>query len=45
MRHLDTHAHHRHISGRHGKWQFALQTVLVAAAFAFVCGVTLGLFP
>lgn len=44
MRHLDTHAP-RHFSGRHGKWQFALQASLVAAAFAFVCGVTLGLFP
>ncbi|MDP9837347.1 hypothetical protein J2T09_002099 [Neorhizobium huautlense] len=44
MRHLDTHAP-RHLSGRSGKWQFALHAVLVTAAFAFVCGVTLGLFP
>ena len=44
MRHLDTHAP-RHLSERSGKWQFALNAVLVTAAFAFVCGVTLGLFP
>jgi len=45
MRHLNTHAPHRQLSGRHNKWHSALQATLVAAAFAFVCAVTLGLFP
>lgn len=45
------HAHHqvRTFSARNGHsvrgWQWAIHTVLVAAAFAFVAAVTLGLFP
>ncbi|MEN3148584.1 hypothetical protein ABCW43_14820 [Neorhizobium sp. IRAMC:178] len=45
MRHIEHQTRSFPVRGAAGKWQWAVNTALVTAAFIFVGAVTLGLFP